>query len=112
MATRTAQSTSTLKITKATADRIAEACRPTRSDPSERFGPAMGEWSIRLLKAALAKAAAGKNVLVIEKDHTERPITLRLPRAIVKRLGIVGSITGRSVSSMVEEKLGELLEAM
>ncbi len=101
--------TSTVKITRLLADAISLACKADRVEPSVRFGPALEAWVKRLYLSALKKAGAGKIAEISQGESPRRDATLRMPRSVVKRLGIVSSITGVSVSEMLETKLWEIL---
>lgn len=101
-----------VKVTRRLYEAVESACRDPRTTPPAKFGPALAPWAKKLLVRALARAGAGKIAEVVISEDAEVPrrdATLRLPRPVVKQLGIVSSITGHTVSQMVEEKLWQLL---
>lgn len=107
---RKVEKTSTVRIGRDLMVAIQDACKNPRTTPPQKFGQLLEPWVVKLLKAAVRSVGAGKITGVTQQDSCRRESTIRLPRDQVKRLGVVSSITGRSVSEMIEEKLWELLD--
>lgn len=104
--TATLQKTITVKITTELAERIADRYRYTPlSDLYEKLEP----WVEKLFKEGVAKAMRKKFAEVDHSDGAKRTATVRILRKQVRRLLIVAPVYGRSVGSMIEEKLWELL---
>lgn len=98
--------TVTVKITPALAERIAEKYRNT---PLAEMYDLLEPWVEKMFKAAVVKAMKRKHAEFDTRDGASRTSTVRIPRHQLRRLLIVAPVYGRTVGSMIEEKLWELL---
>lgn len=108
MATATAMPhlTVTVKITPALAQRIAERYSGTPlSEMYDRLEP----WVEKMFKGGVARAMKRKHAEFDKRDGASRTATVRIPRHQLRRLLIVAPVYGRTVGSMIEEKLWEML---
>ncbi len=111
-ATATPRATATVRISRRLADAIKAQYFPDRLEPAEKFGPVLDPWIYKLLKKAKRSLSRDRIADSVRAEAQEkRDAIVRLRRSQVGVLGVISSITGRSVSDMVEEKLWEILEA-
>lgn len=101
--------TITVKVSRKLGEAIAEVTHKKKVDASAYFGPQLDTWIAGLLKGM--KPGCSAAAVVDRRPRGEKPdlVIVRLWRSQILKLKYISIVRGRTLNSMIEEKLWELL---